>query len=153
MASNEKKATDDQIDTEKNNLSASVSDQPLLKALQDFIVPLIRSMDRREEKENNINQFPLGSEAEKLITALREFISSIVRSSPSVTTNTIEVSLIEAIQADLNDGEEDSEEVNDNDGDGDDEAKTSSFEGDPPPKTPSKVENAVTGNLAEKTVL
>ncbi|KAF8176477.1 hypothetical protein BJ912DRAFT_909078 [Pholiota molesta] len=70
----------------QNTTAAKAQDQTLLKALQDLIV---RVVDSDPKQTNERNQIPLGPEAGKLLTALQEFISSIVVRSQSEAQNTI----------------------------------------------------------------
>ncbi|KAF8182593.1 heterokaryon incompatibility protein-domain-containing protein, partial [Pholiota molesta] len=97
----------DRLLEDQETSSMEAHDRVLLQALQDFVVPLIRTMDQTIQINNN--ELPLGSEAGKLITALHEFISSIVVRSQSRTQNLIKVSLDEEekkLADDLKDTEE-----------------------------------------------
>ncbi|KAF8196448.1 hypothetical protein BJ912DRAFT_111292 [Pholiota molesta] len=74
--------------------SMEVHDRVLLQALQNFVVPLIRTVDQKTQISTHssiISDFKAG----KLITALHEFISGIIVRSQSRTQGVIRVSLDE----------------------------------------------------------
>ncbi|KAF9482083.1 hypothetical protein BDN70DRAFT_971104 [Pholiota conissans] len=63
----------------------------LLKALQDFVIPLIRNVDTTRTND----QLLVGPEAEKLLGALKDFISCVVTRCQSRKPNDPEVTLSE----------------------------------------------------------
>ncbi|KAF9482064.1 hypothetical protein BDN70DRAFT_853990 [Pholiota conissans] len=119
----------------------SSEDQVLLGALRDFIVPFVKgTIDK--QRVNELDKALTGRAAEKLTSALRDFISSLVKaSSPVDNSATIDIDLGRNYQRIRSDASESDDTSDESDGPEDSYVNTTSDSDQDDPFEPGFKEN------------